>query len=525
MSSNNDVWRNLIDWVQSDHGGHVHTALNLVQSQDDETNRGVFATRSIDKGELLIRLPASCVLSGKSLMQRTCSSQKKQYEELLKTKSSWMQCVAAYYHAKKHSADRWNPYLDSLPHTYETLFQWKEEEVHTYLRGTTLGTMVWTDREEDSMKIRYRRAVKPVLQELDLLLPTKTEEEEMENFLGACMCISTRGFHHSSSDNNSTIVTMAETDATSTYQGPFLLPVIDLLNHDQPRACTTLQYQDGTFCMMAERPIEKGEAIVHSYGDSLTSAQLLQTFGFVQLTKETTRINATTTPACLSKTKHLLPACQAIKQSGIPSRVQSKMVDFEEQETWIVADILDRDSDILAEDILIDSNSGSSSLLTDEMITFVCFQFLPNADVYKEILHDKNAVLDSTILDDLYLGILACRSLLLAIDKKLDEYSLVESRSESSSSYEKCLCDITNKVPGRIASLLVVVQDKSAEPILQEQGNHRSLYGWAIRREEISNLQALCTKVSMIMRGLYDELTPEGITNASSKRPKLSSNE
>jgi hypothetical protein len=522
-SSTSVVWRNLVDWVQTEHGGHVHTALNLAQGQDgDESNREVVATRSIAKGELLIRLPASCVLSGKILL--SCQKYHK-----LQTKSSWMQCVAAYYHSKNNSST-WKPYFDSLPKTYETLFQWKDEEIQAYLRGTTLGTMVQADREDKSMQTRYQQAIKPVLQELDLLLQSANGKEEMEAFLEACMCISTRGFHYSSSDSSSTQQPPLATTQTDSYQGPFLLPVIDLLNHNPPQSCTTLQCHEGTFFMMAERPITQGESIVHSYGDSLTAAQLLQTFGFVMppsaTTTTTTTKNAGTLASCLSKHQHLLPACQAIKQSEIPRRLQTKMKDIDEQETWDVADLPVRETVILADDVLIGNSSSTStstssgSSLTDELITFVCLQFLPE-EAYQELQDDDGEVslLDASILDDMYLGVLVCRSLLLAIHKKLDEYD-----DDTDESKDECVCVTTNNVPGRIASLL----EQEAPTLRHEKSKHRSYYGWAIRIEELTSLQTLCTHVSSVMGCLYEELkrpTAENETLLSNKRPKVQHNE
>ena len=169
-----------------------------------------------------------------------------------------MQCVVAYYYAMNHDKDNWKPYLDSLPKTFETLFQWSDTEIKTFLKGTTLGTMVMADRTSGSMTAQYQTAVRPVLAELGLLSSLE-QEDEMTAFQNACMCISTRGFHYSSKDDQ-------ESSSIMSYPGHFLLPIIDLLNHNPAKKCTTLQYSDGFFCMIAERPIAQGEEIFHSYG-------------------------------------------------------------------------------------------------------------------------------------------------------------------------------------------------------------------------------------------------------------------
>jgi len=73
------------------------------------------------------------------------------------------------------------------------------------------------------------------------------------------MCISTRGFHYSTSSptttaTNSSSSSYLNDNKEHRYDGPFLLPIIDLLNHDPENTCTTLQYDDatGTFTPASE---------------------------------------------------------------------------------------------------------------------------------------------------------------------------------------------------------------------------------------------------------------------------------
>eukprot|EP00980_Cylindrotheca_fusiformis_P000249 scaffold54_cov110-Cylindrotheca_fusiformis.AAC.7 len=598
------VWKNLVHWVETEHGGYVHKALNLGIEHDEEQegndddnddklltttfqNRGVIAMHgSIEKGELLIRLPACCVLSGKSLLDIKKILPTKQ-RELLASKSSWMQCIAAYYYYYNNTARNKNencnsssscssfydPYLASLPKTYETLFQWTDEEIEKYLGGTTLGTMVQADRKSNSMKLRYQTAVRPVLETLGLLLSSSSSEQdlmeqEMEFFLEACNCISTRGFHYSSFMNSSSLSSSLSSSSLvdSSYHGPFLLPIIDLLNHNPSKSCTTLQYNHqeddgGSFSMTAERYIAKGEAIVHSYGDndSLTSGQLLQTFGFVVPSTNTNTTKSNRTAACLSKTKHLLPACLAIKQSNIPNRLQSKLKnkkkknvnipnddDDDDPEIWNVQDIPTRDHhQLLADDILLleedeDDDDSTSTALPDGLITFLCMQFLPQ-DAYEELYptttttnnnnnnekdYSLSVLLDSSIiLEDLYLGILVCRSLLLAMNMKLNDYydnhTIQQEEEEKKKKNDVCLCEITNQVSNRISKMLLHMKRRPDDPVVVANDNDnnnskqqqqstttvlRSMYGWTIRREEWISIQILCTKVTNRMKKLYKKL-------------------
>lgn len=343
--------------------------------------------------------------------------------------------------------------------------------------------------------------------------------------------------------------------------------------------------------MMADRPIVKGEEIFHSYGDSMTSAQLLQTFGFVMpypppsssRTEETANNNKGSandrteavagppkrflTPASLSTSKHLIPASRAIKQSGIPKRLQSKlalkkkarerqskMLEAEaedEEESWEVADLPVRNEDgILSEDILIDcnilgNNNGKNSNettkddgedqkggLTDEVITWMCLQFLP-AEAHRELCDGGGRVtslLDASILQDLYLGILVCRSLLLALHYKLDDYDgnamsrdddsekkKNNNKSNDSNKEESffCQCEITDQVMDRLESMLSLSLSSSLEqgPTVPHSAgaarchHRRAKYGSTIRREELSNLKVWASQISCIMRCLYKELS------------------
>jgi SET domain len=274
--------------------------------------------------------------------------------------------------------------------------------------------------------------------------------------------------------------------SSSSYHGPFLLPVIDLLNHttnddkDFP-SCTTLQRDasTGTFHMVAERPIAAGEQVVHSYGDALTSAQVLQTFGFVPHSYMEDRAFMTTTtftstaaatssqqeksahqtitPAMLSKIDLLLPACRRVALSDYPKQLihRMKTQGLNQDEIWNVRELFEQDDELtrrsmshISNDLAVSSSSGGgdqktnnrSSFLSEELITVLCAQFLPH-HAYQDLFHNNNndttngtiatgntggsSLLDASILEDYFLGNLVCQSLLVAIDEKLRSYQPV----------------------------------------------------------------------------------------------------
>jgi hypothetical protein len=388
--------------------------------------------------------------------------------------------------------------MDSLPTTeYETLFQWSYQEVETYLAGTTLGTMILTDRKEEAMKKRYRLAIRSHLQTLALVAHNEMEDEEFDIFLRACMCISTRGFHLTKEDDCKNPPVTSTDDSKSknnNYDGPFLLPVIDLLNHDPPNSCTTLQRDatTGMFYMMAERSLAANEAVVHSYGDELTSAQLLQTFGFVSSRSD----NKHLTPASLSKTKHLLPACQTTKASDYPRQLQESMKaqqleDDVKDEVWNVREIPNRSMpDDVSEDLLV----SVDELLSDEFITFLCVQFLP-MDSYEELCTNDRitALLDRSILEDYYLGKLVCHTLHNAIDNKLKEYTTILLEGMDPSTTQE-----SNGSSALERDQQTLLQLMAKQPQPSGASHRRAIYGLTIRIEEMSCLQALQKEILKI---------------------------
>jgi hypothetical protein len=481
-TANEHLWTAIVDWVQAA-GGHVHPALTL---QGNGPSRGVYATREIPTGDLLIRIPPECVVSGADTHPTT-------------TASPWLRCLAAYYQAtwNKNKKSEYNPYLESLPNEYETLFQWTDVQVEQNLSGTSLGAMLQLDRTEDSLSTRYQQAVRPYLEALNLISTTESSSDdnkkELRDFQHACMCISTRGFHLQHQDNDNETAQDDNTSAPPLYHGPFLLPVIDLLNHDPPNKCTTLQRDAATevFTMVAERSISAKEEIVHSYGDSLTSAQLLQTFGFVpnchmRRALESDlfdgKVDNNLTPAVLSKSKDLLVACRKIAQSDYPAQLQAVVTSKHmEDEVWDVSNLPTRSVKEITEDLTL---SSKPLLFSEELITLACAQFLPE-DAYHEVFgQEETTLLDRSILEDYYLGNLVCRSLLMAIDDKLATYRPIGSVTDSDK----------GPLHRDQESLRKLVQAKP-----NDLASYRKIHGFTIRIEEMTSLEALRKEVEDVV--------------------------
>ena len=572
------IWNDLVEWVQggpkqdssNNPSGYVHPALTL---RGAGPSRGVISTAAIAKGELLIRISSDHVLSGATETVGGGETGKVQA-------SPWLRCVGAFLKAKRNTKNQegdgnfpplnYHPYLNSLPtfEEYETLHNWSSEtnEVESFLKGTTLGNLVSLDRSTKGTQTRYRNTVEPYLIKVGAIdeIPTGAKRNADENdgietsagyraFLEASMCISTRGFHLLPTATP----TKSREGSTKSYDGPFLLPIIDLLNHDPQHACTTLRRYHSTetnggsyFAMMAERDIVGGEEIFHSYGSDMTSAQLLQTFGFVPGNHSTealaaaaaekpTHVSKFSTPVGLSARDHLVAASRAVKASSFPDTLIDRIRSQSEQSTngdeeydeddsfWEVCDIPDRLKMTSNEEFLISASQArcddDEPLLSEDIVTLMAAQFLPE-DAFDEIFPTGENTLNEVLLDlsilteDYYLGMLVCKSLLVALFLKARDYTLDTGAEEGNDKtvtedprdlVMKAISAATpSGVVGKYISSLVKKESSRIQTCLHVANSARTtaelreIYGCTIRIEELTNLFAFCSEIEGLMARL-----------------------
>mmetsp|Transcript_4493 Transcript_4493/g.10853 ORF Transcript_4493/g.10853 Transcript_4493/m.10853 type:complete len:496 (+) Transcript_4493:167-1654(+) len=458
-----------------------------------------------------------------------------------------------------------------------------EDKGEAFLEGTTLGSLVALDRSTKGIQTSYRNSIEPYLLKAGAIANEKKtaasnnanvanstgdEEDAMETsaeyqaFLEASMCISTRGFHllptkPSSHEQTETAggATISSTN-TNSYDGPFLLPIIDLLNHDPQNSCTTLkrhqsnETNDGSyFAMVAERDIAQGEEIFHSYGSDLTSAQLLQTFGFVPRNNSTgalaavasdpLKVSQSSTPVGFSTKDHLLVASKSLKASSFPDTIMDRIraqssdsaerddgnfEDIEDDCFWEVCDIPDRPKMVSSDEFLISASqmggSDSTFLLTDDIVTLMAAQFLPE-DAYDEIFPSGNdnsntVELDRSILsEDYYLGVLVCKSLVLACFLKARTYVHdLDCEGSKNKTFKKEPEDFVLKaiavatssgIVGQYISSLLKSESAKVRELLETKNEEnsasklREVYGRTIRIEEMTNLLAFCKEIEDLM--------------------------
>jgi len=444
---NEDVWSNLCDLIRED-GGVVHKNLQLNGSHD---KRGVFASALIQKGETLISLPKCVAIDGQNLPEEYKIDKKNK-----RTASPWLRCLAAFYqrtteNSENEETKRNTAFEDSLPKSYETLWQWSDAEVDTYLAGTTSPGVTWK-ADRHTLEQRYREQVKPFLD----FLKIPEAGDAYERFAFVCQTMSTRCFHLTTDGENSDY-----------YSGPFFLPMIDLLNHTENFPCTVLQRTAEAFVMVATRDVRENEEVQHSYGNHLTASQLLHTFGFVPTSRARLLLSLTTTtpeahmtPAIIDR-QLVIDACYDTIKSDYPEKVAKSIEENDlEDEVWsIPIEEKQRDASFLPDVLVARCNEG----LPKELITAACMCFLPKC-AYKEA---ARALLDESILEDYFLGKLACAAILKAQSKRLELYSPIE--------YDGITYEDDREL---LATLL-----EAGEP------PNRLIYGLCIRLEEKESLK------------------------------------
>ncbi|GKY93360.1 hypothetical protein MPSEU_000303600 [Mayamaea pseudoterrestris] len=494
------TWQTLVDWVH-EHGGFVHPQLALQAIDGNENHRGVFARSDISWNELLIRLSPSLVLSGKHLPGNYVAEQQQQENVALSAQLL-----------------NWKPYLDSLPVSYETLWQWTKDEKRQYLAGTSIIIMQHDayDNQDEVIQQRYLTQIRPYLEHVGVVVPLASvvSDSEYERFSKACQAIRTRCFHLVKTQNDAAGVSTGAIADSSSHDddddnGPTFLPVMDLLNHASSPSDihTTIRMQaDGSLVMVAERDILANTQLLHSYASTrgeMTAAETLSTYGFVSDERiqqaceydcnATLPITTTMSSMLLSK-RAVLDACRSVIASNVPMRLAAAIKAQQlPDETWEVTvdeehAIADVGSDDDDDDYIVIQYDpcNPDTLWSDDLVTLTCLPFLP-AGAADEV---KDSLLDKSVLEDYFLGKLVCATMLRVIHERQTSYTNITYKGGDYDDDFKLLRE------------LQLVSTGSNE---RSQSQLRLQYALAVRIEEKITLDALRKEVMKVLASLDDD--------------------
>ena len=524
-----NTFNHLKQWIQENEG---YVNENIEIFGEAHGYRGVrvkhkLETDFIPKGTLLAEIPMECVLSGAT-----------DFIDHNKSVSNWLRCLGsllcAYaknvshtekvnvaFPSSKSKEDKWlsfRPYIQSLPHEFDSILSWTDEEIN-FLQGTALlesikqsGTslkdvpqaLMCTNELSQTKScnrnmlcvIEEKFMSEIVQQHLKILQNCYNFEIDFEMFLWAINCISSRGFHDvqdspskrnnvnescGDSSNNNKRKCMKHTD-NDQYFGPFLIPLVDLFNHcptKDKRKSTTLRRnsQSGNFYVEADRDLRNGEEILHSYGE-LNSQQLLKTYGFVDvhavrsvlqrflngsITREPSSVNIS--PAVINR-DDIISSCHDV---AFGSTLEKNLLD-EDIETWDPSECWTSKLKFVKDFIPEHISFNFTTNLNSDALTLCCVMFLPE-DAFQEFL-ESPALLDETILEDPYLCYLVSEATLMAIRRKWELYrggtinediSHIQQFSESK---ESC---IRREVFARI----IIFEEKLCLATVESKMNHK----------------------------------------------------
>ena len=225
--------------------------------------RGVFATRSFKKNELLFRIPSDC---GLALSNPDLGG------EDTPTIAHCGRNFLNLYRNHPTASKFWAPYLNSLP-TENSNFDPSPD---------------FFDEDEIEM-LEFPRSVK-LAQNRMVEVMTLSEEEDIpfSDLQFATWIVSSRSFEISiddAGDKREDITAVIQVQNKKKIR--VLVPYLDMVNHssDFPNAAFHLvdaEKDDAWFSLKANGPIKKGQEIRIAYGNRyMNSVEMLQRYGFV----------------------------------------------------------------------------------------------------------------------------------------------------------------------------------------------------------------------------------------------------
>jgi len=444
-------------------GIRIHQIMSNKRKSNADSAGGTVAHEDatrlvmVSKDEVLVRIPMKCAVSGilekkERRIQQQDNKESGKYN--LIPASPWLRCVRSLMKAKVQSSKEckqddghghsnfFTPYIRSLPKSYDTLLNWTDEELEG-LRGTVLydsiihqSNILHTGADFSiSLHDDMYKAIRERWESLKEYLSADCEGEsksttDISQFVWAIDSISTRGFHMQQSfqsnddDNDNGMIQNGD------YYGPFMLPLIDLLNHcstEDARKGATLKQDpaDGSFILCSDRDLFHGEELLHSYGN-INSQQQLKTYGFVDVRRVVETCSNTScrrkcdfTPAIINRSEVIDIARKVALEAFV--KYERFFENDGEIEFWDPSVCWDRKKDLCEK-----APINQSFLIPDHIVirfdlininevllTLICVLLLP-LEAFEEFISDPS-FLDESILEDPFLYHLAsavCRELL-----------------------------------------------------------------------------------------------------------------
>ncbi|CAK9055998.1 unnamed protein product [Durusdinium trenchii] len=210
----------------------------------------VEATRRIEPGELLVRIPISALLTTKAARAAWVTAT----PEILEVKGEEFLWLYMIWGRKELSCD-WYPYLQILPS--DPLPWLRSAEALRWLRGTSLETAAEVIAQQEARHAELRASLGEVA-------------GSFEDWLWARHCYLSRSFDQ------------AAFPRSEDWESAAMCPLLDSMNH-QPDAEVEARYGEetaGLWLPDTASPYEEGEEVFHLYKGQADNETLLLNYGF-----------------------------------------------------------------------------------------------------------------------------------------------------------------------------------------------------------------------------------------------------
>eukprot|EP01044_Picomonas_judraskeda_P011348 COSAG03_NODE_1536_length_3911_cov_2.531742_4_plen_481_part_00 len=250
-------------------GAHFSPSIAV---RDGDVGRGVYCMAAVRTGDLLLRLPDSLAVRPSGAIAALVAGGEC---------SPLLGLVLTLVHELFVAAPR-KPFFELLAATFLPGLPclWSAAE-RLHLAGTSLAPAVAEDP-----RIIHETQVLPWMQKLGekLFPPAARTQAAFETSLSWALSRGFRGIVSYEMGHNFPYLA-ADGPPPSAQGGPYMLPLVDLLNHSSdPGLLSTVlksvELESGrAFEMRAARDLREGEEVLHSYG-AHDAAELVRTYGF-----------------------------------------------------------------------------------------------------------------------------------------------------------------------------------------------------------------------------------------------------
>lgn len=253
---------NLLDFLVKKQGAILDSGIEVGVSKETGI-RGVFCTRSFNKGEILCQVPSDAALA-------LSDPSSKEDISLAQAGANFLEMYALHPDRKVE----WDPYLSALPALESTHF---------------VSTPDFYDNEELEL-LEFPRLVNLAQKRQKELTDIASQNPDLtlEQIQFAAWIVSTRALGIPITEGEPQVDDKGRPILTkNTRLLRVLVPFLDLVNHSSNSPNTELHLIDpekdnAWFALKATRDIQAGKELLYSYGNGVeSSVELLANYGFV----------------------------------------------------------------------------------------------------------------------------------------------------------------------------------------------------------------------------------------------------